>query len=242
MSITMERLKTGLSELDMIIGGFQAGKTILVTGDPGTGKTIFGLQFANTCCTLGMRTAYISMEENAADLRLQGKSFGWDFETFEKDGILKFIELVGYRALEIETALSIRLDAVKGNFAELLDNLPEGTRVLIIDSLGSRASNLTSYEFRDRFDLLIHKLSSMGITAMVILDSVTSKEFNDIALFSAHGAIQLQKRENPYTGRRERVMDVVKMRNTKTPIQLIVYEITPHGIELTLPGEFPGTP
>jgi KaiC/GvpD/RAD55 family RecA-like ATPase len=33
------------------------------------------------------------------------------------------------------------------------------------------------------------------------------------------------KRENPYTGRRERVMDVVKMRSTKTPTQFMTYEI-----------------
>lgn len=233
----MERLKTGVSELDVVIGGFPAGKTVLVTGDPGTGKTIFGLQFARTCCTRGMKTAYLSTEENASDLRLQGESFGWDIEGLEKGDFFRFIDLAGYRAAEIKTALSISLDAVKGNFVELLDNLPDDIQVLVIDSLGSRTSNLTVFEFRDRFDLLVHNLASRNITAMVILDSVTSKELNDIALFSAYGAIQLLKRENPYTGRRERVMDIVKMRNTKTPIQLLAYEIGLRGIELMLPGE-----
>ncbi len=237
----MKRIKTGISELDMIIEGFPVGRTILLTGDPGTGKTIFGLQFANTSCKEGQKTVYISTEESASDLRLQGNSFGWDFENFEKDEILKFIELAGYRAMEIETALSISMEAVKGNFTELLNHLPEDTQVLIIDSLGSHAGNLTPFEFRDRFDLLVYNLSRRNITTMVILDSVTSKEFNEIALFSAYGAIQLQKRENPYTGRRERVIDIVKMRNTKTPVQLIVYEITPGGIVLTLPGEFSWT-
>ncbi len=233
----MERIKTGLSELDLIIEGFPVGKTILLTGDPGTGKTIFGLQFANTSCEEGQRTVYISTEENASDLRLQGKSFGWDFEILEKKGLLKFIELAGNRAEEIETALSISMDAVKGNFARLLEQMPQDTKILIIDSLGSHAANLTASEFRDRFDLLIHNLAGMGITALVILDSVTSKEFNDIALFSACGAIQLMKRENPYTGRRERVMDIVKMRNSRTPVQLLSYEITSNGIIITSPVE-----
>ena len=236
----MERIKTGISELDSIVDGFPVGRTILVTGDPGTGKTIFGLQFAKACCLNGLKTVYISIEENARDLRLQGSSFGWDLEKLEKKGALKFIELSENRAVEIGTALSISMDAMKGNFDVLLEKVPPDTQVLVIDSLGSHTSNLTASEFRDRFDLLIHNLARMGITAMVVLDSVTSKEFNDIALFSAFGAIRLMKRENPYTGRRERVMDIVKMRNTKTPIQLITYTINTRGIEITTGVEVPG--
>ncbi|MFZ3166256.1 MAG: ATPase domain-containing protein [Candidatus Methanoperedens sp.] len=239
MNMTMERIKTGIPELDNILGGFPAGKTILITGDPGTGKTIFGMEFAKSCCEQGIKTAYISTEENASDLRLQGKSFGWALESFEEKGILKFIDITGKRVAEIKSALSISMDAQKGNFEDLIDNLPEGTRVLIIDSLGNHTSNLMSFEFRDRFDLLVYNLAIKGITALIILDSVTSKEFNDIALFSAYGAIQLMKRENPYTDRRERVMDIVKMRNTKTPIQLITYEIGSKGIELISASDVP---
>lgn len=242
MNKTMERIKTGISELDNILGGFPTGKTILVTGDPGTGKTIFGMEFAKSCCEQGIKTAYISTEENACDLRLQGKSFGWALESFEEKGILKFIDITGKRVAEIKSALSISMDAQKGNFEDLIDNLPEGTRVLIIDSLGNHTSNLMSFEFRDRFDLLVYNLAIKGITALIILDSVTSKEFNDIALFSAYGAIQLMKRENPYTDRRERVMDIVKMRNTKTPIQLITYEIGSKGIELISASDVPPEP
>ncbi len=233
----MERIKSGISELDKILGGFPVGKTILVTGEPGSGKTIFGLQFAYTSCVQGKKTVYISTEEKACDLKLQGKSFGWEIENFEKNGMIRFIELAEYRAKEIETALTISLDAVKGNFSELLEHIPQDTQVIIIDSLGSRTANLSPFEFRDRFDLLVYNMAHMGITAMIILDNVTSKEFNDIALFSAYGAIQLMKRENPYTGRRERVMDIVKMRNTKTPVQLLAYEIGHSGIEITTPVE-----
>ncbi len=116
----MERIRTSISELDTILGVFPAGKTVLVTGDPGTGKTIFGLQFANTCCISGLKTVYISTEENADDLRLQGKSFGWNLEAFEKNSILEFVELAEHRVDEIETALSIGIDVVKGNFSELI--------------------------------------------------------------------------------------------------------------------------
>ena len=231
----MDRIKTGIDELDKMIGGFPVGKTILVTGDAGSGKTIFGLQFANICCMEGKKTVYISTEECAEDLRQQGKSFGWDFGRHGKKGYLKFIELAGNRAMEIETSLDINLDSTKGNFNELIDIIPEDTKILMIDSLGNRTANLTPHEFRDRFDLLVYNLNNRGVTTLVILDSATSREFHDLALFSVYGAIQLLKKENPYTDRRERVMDIVKMRNTKTPIQLLTYEISANGIVISSP-------
>ena len=40
------------------------------------------------------------------------------------------------------------------------------------------------------------------------------------------------KRENPYTGQRERIMDIVKMRSTKTPIEFLTYIIGSDGIEI----------
>lgn len=236
----MDRIKTGIDELDKMIGGFPVGKTILVTGDAGSGKTIFGLQFANICCLEGKKTVYISTEECADDLRQQGKSFGWDFGKHGKKGNLKFIELADNRAMEIETSLDINFDTTKGNFNELLDQIPVDTKVLIIDSLGNRTANLTPHEFRDRFDLLVYNLNKREITTLVILDSATSREFHDLALFSVYGAIQLLKKENPYTDRRERVMDIVKMRNTRTPIQLLTYEISANGIVISSPIDSSG--
>jgi len=43
------------------------------------------------------------------------------------------------------------------------------------------------------------------------------------------------KRENPYLGRRERVMDIVKMRSTKTLDEFLTYKINSEGIEI-IPG------
>ncbi len=121
---------------------------------------------------------------------------------------------------------------MKGNFSKFINDLPDDTQTVIIDNIGSYTAKLTPYEFRDRFDLLIYDLKKRNITALVILDSATSNEFNEIALFSVYGALRLMKRENPYTGRRERVMDIMKMRSTKTPTQFISYEINYNGISV----------
>lgn len=48
----MDRIKTGITKVDEYIKGFPKGKSILVTGDAGAGagKTVMGLQFANSSC------------------------------------------------------------------------------------------------------------------------------------------------------------------------------------------------
>jgi KaiC/GvpD/RAD55 family RecA-like ATPase len=226
----LKRIKSGINGIDSITNGFPEGRTMLVTGDAGSGKTIFGLQFAKSSSVQGYKTVYITTEEDASDLYTQGETFNWDLKSYTEDGILSFMELAGVRARVTEAEMSIDIGAMKGNFSKFLNELPEDTQTVIIDNIGSYTAKLTPYEFRDRFDLLIYELKKRNITALVILDSATSNEFNEIALFSVYGALKLMKRENPYTGRRERVMDIVKMRSTKTPTQFLSYEINSDGI------------
>ena len=228
----MDRFRTGIAGLDKLIGGIPTGRTMLVTGEAGSGKTIFALKFARNCAEAGLKTTYMSSEEEASDLRLQAHAFGWDMAKYEKSGHLQFVELVGKRATETEAVMGIGIQARKGNFGELIKHVPKDSNAFIMDSLGSQTANLTPDEFRDRFDLMIHTLKKRNVTTIVVLDSATSHELNDLAMFSVYGAIRLFKRENPYTGRRERVMDVVKMRSTMTHIQLLAYEIGQNGLEI----------
>lgn len=228
----MKRIKSGINGIDDITGGFPVGRSMLVTGDAGSGKTILGLQFAKSSSKQGQKTVYITTEEDASDLYTQGETFNWDLQKYRDDGLLSFIELAGVRARVTEAEMSIDIGAMKGNFSKFIKELPEETKTVIIDNIGSYTAKLTPYEFRDRFDLLVYELKKRDITALIILDSATSNEFNEIALFSVYGAIKLMKRENPYTGRRERVMDIVKMRSTKTPTQFMSYEINSDGISM----------
>lgn len=228
----MERIKTGIEGIDQFTGGIPRGKSVLLTGDAGSGKTIFGLQFALKSSQNNLKTVYVTTEEDSNDLFVQGSTFKWDIQSVTESDFLTFIELAGVRARVIEAEININVGSMKGNFSKFLKDLPEDTEVLVIDNIGSYTAQLTPYEFRDRFDLLVYELNKRNITALIILDSATSKEFNEIALFSVYGAIKLMKRENPYTGRRERVMDVVKMRSTKTPTQFMTYEIGEEGLQI----------
>jgi len=233
----MKRIKLGIEGLDEGIGGFPAGKSLLVTGEAGAGKTVFGLQVAKSCCDQGLRTAYLSGEEKAADLRNQAKMLGWDLAELEKKGLLTFVELLGKRTKEFGISMRIGSEIKKGNFVRLIDELPEGTQALVVDSLGVYAADVTPYVFKDEVDLLVYNLDERGISSVIVLDAATSKRYDDMAMYSVFGAIRLLKRDNPFTGARERAMDIVKMRSTATPVELLPYGIGKGGIRLTAPVE-----
>jgi KaiC/GvpD/RAD55 family RecA-like ATPase len=74
----MERISIGINGLDDVLGGFRVGRSMLITGDAGCGKTIFGLRFAKSSCEEGYATAYITAEEDSHDLHVQANSFVWN--------------------------------------------------------------------------------------------------------------------------------------------------------------------
>ena len=65
----MDKVSTGLPKLDRLIdGGFPSKTVILVSGGPGTGKTLFGLNFVVEGVLKGERCCYLSVCENGEEL------------------------------------------------------------------------------------------------------------------------------------------------------------------------------
>jgi DNA repair protein RadA/Sms len=72
-----ERLHTGISEFDRVLGGgIMPGSVVLVGGDPGIGKSTLLLQMAGQLSAAGLSVAYISAEESAAQIRQRADRLG----------------------------------------------------------------------------------------------------------------------------------------------------------------------
>ena len=70
--IQTERVATGIAGLDALIeGGFPKGRSILVTGEPGTGKTIFALQFLAEGLARGEKGIYVAASKRHVRLDRQ---------------------------------------------------------------------------------------------------------------------------------------------------------------------------
>jgi DNA repair protein RadA/Sms len=73
----VERLKTGIAELDRVLGGgLVPGSLVLLGGSPGIGKsTLTGMALGNLEAS-GHRTLYVSGEESAAQVRMRAQRLG----------------------------------------------------------------------------------------------------------------------------------------------------------------------
>jgi len=80
----MDRLKSGVRGFDDLINdGFPKGFAVLLSGSPGTGKTIFGLHFLYEGLKNGEKCAYITYSQPSKDIVDQATEFGWDIKKIE---------------------------------------------------------------------------------------------------------------------------------------------------------------
>src|SRR3989338_940332 len=76
------RIKTGIAGLDDYVEGFLNGSSTLVTGNPGTGKTLFCCQFLAKGLKEGDNCLYLSMDQEADDIMHDAAAIGIDFKEY----------------------------------------------------------------------------------------------------------------------------------------------------------------
>ncbi len=77
---------------EILYGGLPEGRTTLIEGSPGTGKSIIGLEFLYRGAIAGQSGIYIAFEERANAVRRNARTLGWNLEALEKTGKLAIIE------------------------------------------------------------------------------------------------------------------------------------------------------
>ena len=76
-----ERVSTGILGFDSLIeGGFPKGRSVLITGEPGTGKSILALQFLVEGLRRNEKCLFVTADESPMDVLEQAASIGWDLE------------------------------------------------------------------------------------------------------------------------------------------------------------------
>ncbi len=85
--------RTGIGGFDEITGGgLPLGRTTLVIGGPGSGKTLFGLQFLAHGAQQGDEPGiFVAFEEDSKRILVNASSFGWKLGDSQAGGKLFFI-------------------------------------------------------------------------------------------------------------------------------------------------------
>lgn len=115
---------SGVGELDRVLGGgIVPGAAILLSGEPGVGKSTLLLETASRVASTGAKVLYVSAEESASQVRLRAERTGALHETLylasESDlaTVLGQVEATDPELLivdSVQTVASAELDALAG--------------------------------------------------------------------------------------------------------------------------------
>ena len=78
----MQKLPTGIEGFDDIChGGLPIGRSTLISGTSGTGKTVFSLNFlCNGIRQFNENGIFVTFEESPLDILRNASSFGWNLQ------------------------------------------------------------------------------------------------------------------------------------------------------------------
>ncbi|MFC6988574.1 RAD55 family ATPase [Haloplanus sp. GCM10025708] len=220
-----ELTKTGIDGLDSILdGGIIEDATVLVSGNPGTGKSILGLQFIyHGVREFDEKGIYLSFEENASDIEQAAESIGFDeWGTLVENG-----DILVYDKRELlgDTDFGGTLDRLLEAFEET-----EYER-LVLDSL-TMFELFFETEKEKRTYLLKFSdiLKENGLTSLLINEQAAVFPETDIGLenFLTDGNIYLI--QTPTESGVNRYIWVAKMRKQNIETDIFPMEIGEGGI------------
>jgi circadian clock protein KaiC len=132
----VRKVPTGIPGLDEITnGGLPAGRPTLVSGGPGSGKTLFGITFlVKGAVHFGEPGALITFEENAEELAQDVASLGFDLPGLIQEGRLAF-DYVHVDRSEIEETGEYDLEGLFVRIEHAVGSV--GAKRVVLDTIES---------------------------------------------------------------------------------------------------------
>ena len=226
----MNKVKTGIPGLDELMqGGIQQGRSVLVTGAPGTGKSILALQFIIAGAQQGEPGLFISAEESAAQVRQNARDIGFPIDKYEKEGkiVLMEQEMSSKKLVSIATPLSIIKK--KGIKRVALDSLTLFDYMHVAGEMDYRREVLSFIQVMKESGVTLFATSEKTITDTTVM----RYEAEDFLFDGVILLIAVRKGASF-----ERVVHVVKMRGQSHLLDMFPLKIGPGGIQI-FPDQIP---
>ncbi|NJL79083.1 MAG: circadian clock protein KaiC [Richelia sp. RM2_1_2] len=229
----VEKIHTLIEGFDDVThGGLPKGRTTLVSGTSGTGKTLFSLQFLyNGITHLEEPGIFVTFEESPSDIIKNAHIFGWDLQQLIEDGQL-FI---------LDASPDPEGQEVIGNFdlSGLIERLQYAIKKykakrISIDSVTAifqqyEASGLVRREiFR-----LVARLKRLNVTTLMTTER--REEYGPVATFGVEEFVSDNAIifRNVLEGeRRRRTIEILKLRGTTHMKGEYPFTITNQGINI----------
>jgi circadian clock protein KaiC len=212
-----ERISTGIAGLDRLLhGGYIKGRSHLLTGDTGTGKTIACLQFLVHSLKRGEKAVYVTVDERPAEILESAASFSWDFQQHIQEKNLVILDASPYFGARSGSASEKGIDPQKivgdlGSYARRV-----AATLLIIDPitpliLPTDATSSSQDQGRSLMQLIQTQLNTTNLFT-AHLTAAAQNTSNGIEQFLASGVLVFRTAES--NGGFKRTLTIRKMRGT----------------------------
>ena len=219
---TTERISMGVSALDdMLGGGIFVGSSTFITGSPGTGKSTLGLSFLAEGLKNGESCLYAGFEESKKQILRNAKNFGWDFERYEREGLLVLRCIYpNEKYLEEHIADIKQIVEEKKIKRCVIDPLSAISSVFSSDAFVSFSKRLNGYLKTRKVTPLFTSSTTSLIGNTKDVDAHLSTVSDNIILLRY---VEMQ-------GDVQCVINIIKMRGSEHSKNLRIYNITDKGV------------
>jgi circadian clock protein KaiC len=163
----IEKAPTGIEGLDEItLGGLPRGRTTLICGSAGCGKSLFGIEFlVRGALQYGEPGVLVSFEETAAEVTKNVTSLGYDLERMQAEGKL-LLDHVRVDRSEIEVTGEYDLEGLFIRLAHAVGKI--GARRIVLDTIESLFAGFDNQSIlRAELRRLFRWLKERGLTALI---------------------------------------------------------------------------
>ena len=235
------KIRTGIPGLDSIIsGGFREGRTIVLSGPPGAGKTTFGMQFLYSGAKdFDEPGVFVTLSESPNEIKSDFKVYGWNVQKLIDEGKLLIIDARPFKMEEGFIALDESL--YRGEsvpFMHLTQLILSSikrieAKRLVVDSLTVLNMQYTNkFYARQGLQGMIHALEDQRCTSLLISEDAESEK-TPTEWYVASGIITLNYVRRDDT--MERTIQVLKMRGVHHSEQIYPIKLGDAGLQLLHP-------
>jgi len=218
------RISSGISGFNSLIeSGFEKNSVNLIVGGSGSGKTIFAMHFLVEGISKGENVLYVTFEEKRTQFFRDMAQFGWELEKYENDGNFFFLEYSPEKVREMleEGGGTVEGIVIKNKITRIVIDSVTSFALLFEEELKKREAALALFD-------IIRKWNCTSL--LTLQEEPTERtEGSSVSLeFEADGIILLYFVR--YKGRRQRFVEVLKMRGTEHSTKIYQFDITGRGI------------
>ena len=207
------KVPTGIPGFDVFSeGGLPEGRTTMISGTAGSGKTIFASQFLIEGIKQGHNGVFVTFEESPTMLRKNMRGFGWEIQQWERENKWLFVDA---------SPLEQNIPLVSGEYDldPLLSRLKYAVEQInaervAMDSLGSIFSYVPDVaKVRNLLFRLATVLHKMEVTA--VLTSERATDYGEISRYGIEEFVAdnvIVMRNALLEERRRRTIEILKFR------------------------------